>query len=113
MSIVRTALVEGTDRRVYAVPVSCGDDRPHAGRGARLVLTSHGAHARGPLLRGGTRMDHQRDSCWIEPLEATALSADEEAEAQTTISVEGAMNWTASGVDFRCDIRRRDRGRTD
>ena len=34
-------------------------------------------------------MDHQRDSVWIEPLEATTLSDDEEAEAQTTISVEG------------------------
>jgi len=26
-------------------------------------------------------MDHQRDSDWIEPLEATALSDDEEAES--------------------------------
>ena len=37
-------------------------------------------------------MDHQRDSVGIEPLEATALSADEEAEAQTPVSVEGDMN---------------------
>ena len=57
-------------------------------------------------------MDHQRDSGWIEPLEATALSADEEVEAQTPVSAEGAMNWTGSGVDFSFDIRRRDRGRT-
>ena len=26
--VVETALVEGTDRRVYAVSVPCGDDRP-------------------------------------------------------------------------------------
>ncbi len=43
-------------------------------------------------MRGETRMDHQCDSVWIEPLEATALSTDEEAKAQTTISVEGNMN---------------------
>jgi hypothetical protein len=36
-------------------------------------------------------MDHQRDTGWIEPLEATALSADEEAEAQTSVSLEGDM----------------------
>ncbi len=58
-----------------------------------MVLTSYGAYARGSLLRGGTRMDHQRDSGWIEPLEATALSDDEEAETQTPVSVEGDMNW--------------------
>jgi hypothetical protein len=39
-------------------------------------------------------MDNQGDSVWIEPLEATALSADEETETQTSISVEGDMNWT-------------------
>ena len=92
VSVAGATLVEGADRRVHAVPVSCGNDRPHAGRGARVVLTSHGAYARGPLLRGGTRMDHQRDSGWIEPLEATTLSADEETEAQTPISLEGDMN---------------------
>ena len=45
----------------------------------RLILTIHGANARGPLLCGRTRMDNQRDSNRIEPLEATAFSADEEA----------------------------------
>ncbi len=45
-------------------------------------------------------MDHQRDSDWIEPLEATALSADEEAESQTPVSIEGDMNRTGTGVDF-------------
>ena len=94
------------------MPVSCGNDRPQAGRGAGLVLTSHGSYARGPLLRGGTRMDHQRDSVWIEPLEATALSADEEAESQTPVSLEGDMNRTGPGVYFPFDIRRRVRGRT-
>ena len=41
-------------------------------------------------------MDHQRDSGWIEPLEATALSADEktEIETQTSVSFEGNMKWT-------------------
>jgi hypothetical protein len=37
-------------------------------------------------------MDQQRDSDWIEPLEATALSADEEAETQTPVSLEDDMN---------------------
>jgi hypothetical protein len=74
------------------MPVSCGYDRPEAGRSARLVLTSHGPDARGPLLYGRTRMDHQRDSVWIEPLEATALSADEETKTQTPVSIEGNMN---------------------
>ena len=94
VSIVGTALVDGTDGRVYVLPVSCGNDRPQTGRRAGLVLTSHGTYARGPLLRGGTRMDNKSDSVWIEPLEATALSADEEAETQTPVFVEGAMNWT-------------------
>jgi hypothetical protein len=31
---------------------------------------------------------------------------------QTPVSVEGDMNWTGSGVDFRWDIRRWGRGRT-
>ncbi len=57
-------------------------------------------------------MDHQRDSLWIEPLEATALSANEETEAQTPVSIEGNMNWTGPGVYFPIDIRRRIRGRT-
>jgi hypothetical protein len=57
-------------------------------------------------------MDHQRDTGWIEPLEATALSADEETDTQTPVSLEGNMNWIGSGVDFRCEIRRRGRGRT-
>ena len=39
-------------------------------------------------------MDHQRDSDWIEPLEATALSIDEEAKAQTPVSLEGDMRLT-------------------
>ena len=56
-----------------------------------MVLSSYGAHTRGHPLCGGTRMDHQRDTGWIEPLEATALSADEEAEAQTSVSLEGDM----------------------
>ena len=37
-------------------------------------------------------MDHPRDSGWIEPLEATALSTDEEAKTQTPVSIEGDMN---------------------
>ena len=36
-------------------------------------------------------MDYQCNSVWIDPLEATALSADEETEAQTPVSVEGNM----------------------
>ena len=92
VSVAGTALVEGADRRVHAMSVSCGNNRPHAGRGADLVLTGHGAYARGPVLCCGTRMDHQRDTDWIEPLEATALSVDEETEAQTPVSIEGDMN---------------------
>ena len=57
-------------------------------------------------------MDHQRDSDWIEPLEATTLSDDEEAETQTPVSLEGDMSWTGPGVDFLFSIRRRVRGRT-
>ena len=41
-------------------------------------------------------MDNQRDSDWIEALEATALSADEEAEALTSIPVEGDIGRTES-----------------
>jgi hypothetical protein len=41
-------------------------------------------------------MDNQSDSVWIEPLEATALSADEEADTQTPVSIEGEVNWTKS-----------------
>ena len=41
VAVVGTALVEGTDRRVHEVSVSCGGDRPQAGRDARLVLASH------------------------------------------------------------------------
>jgi hypothetical protein len=37
-------------------------------------------------------MDNQSDSVWIEPLEATALSADEETDTQTSVSLEGDMN---------------------
>ena len=48
MSLVGTALVESANRRIYEMSVSCGDDRPEAGRGVGLVLTSHGAYARGP-----------------------------------------------------------------
>ena len=59
---------------------------------ARVVLSSHGVYTRGSLLCRGTRKDHQRDSGWIKPLEATALSADEEAEAQTPVSLKGNMN---------------------
>ena len=55
-------------------------------------------------------MDHQRDSGWIEPLEATALSADEETDTQTPVSIEADLNWTRSNVLFA--IRRRRRGRT-
>jgi len=57
-------------------------------------------------------MDRQSDSVWIEPLEATALSADEETETQTPVSIEGDINWIGPGVDFPCDTRRRGRGRT-
>ena len=59
-------------------------------------------------------MDHQCNTDRIEPLEATALSTDEKAETepQTSVSLEGYMNWIGPGVDFRCDIRRRGRGRT-
>ena len=52
-------------------------------------------------------MDHPRDSVWIEPLEASTLSVDEEADTQTPVSVEGSMNWFIPGVDGPCDIRRR------
>ena len=38
-------------------------------------------------------MDHPRDSVWIEPLEASTLSVDEETDTQTPVSVEGSMNW--------------------
>jgi hypothetical protein len=76
-----------------------------------LVLTSHGAYASGTLLRGGARMDHQRHSGWIEPLEAAALSADEEA-VQTPVCVEDAMNGTRQKYDSPFDIRRRACGRT-
>jgi hypothetical protein len=83
-----------------------------AGGGAGLVLASHGAYARGHLLRGATRMDNQSDSVCIEPLETTALSADEETETQTPISAEGDINWGGPGFYFQFDIRRRGRGRT-
>ena len=39
-------------------------------------------------------MDRQRDSDWMEPLEATTLSDDEEAETQTPVSFEGNVTWT-------------------
>ena len=45
-------------------------------------------------------MDHQRDSVWIEPLEATALSDDEEADTQTPVSLEDDMNRTGPGTIF-------------
>ena len=77
----RNYLGEGADGWVHAVSVSCGDDRPYAGGSADLVLTSHGADARSPVLCGGTGMDQQRDTDWIEPLEATTLSDDEAAES--------------------------------
>jgi len=54
-------------------------------------------------------MDHPRDSVWITPLETTPLSTDEEAEAQTPVSLEGSMNWFMPGIDGPCDIRRRGR----
>ena len=55
---------------------------------ARVVLTRDKVLGRGPLLRRGTRMDHQCVSDWIEPLEATALSADAQAEVEThTVSI--------------------------
>ena len=41
-------------------------------------------------------MDNQSDSVWIEPLEATALSIDEETKTQTPVSVEDAMNLPRS-----------------
>ena len=44
-------------------------------------------------------MDHPRDSVWIEPLEASTLSVDEETDTQTPVSVEGSMNWFIPGVD--------------
>ena len=46
-------------------------------------------------------MDHQRDTDWIEPLEAPALSTDEEAEAQTPVSLEGDMNYTKIRLSIR------------
>ena len=57
-------------------------------------------------------MDHQRDTDWIEPLEATTLSADEEAKTQTPVSAEGDMNWAGPRFDCLFGIRRRIRGRT-
>jgi len=110
--VIGTGLVEGTDRRIHAVPVSCGNDGPHAGRGASVVLTSHGPHARGPLLCDGTRMDHQRDSGWIEPLEATTLSDDEEAESEYQTLLHFENNIIQTKRDHLFAIRRRDRGRT-
>jgi len=68
--------------------------RPQAGGGVGVVLTGHGADARGPLLCGRARMDHKSDSVWIEPLEATALSTDEEAKIQTSVFVEGHVRRT-------------------
>ena len=41
-------------------------------------------------------MDHQCDSGWIEPLEATALSAHEEKETQTPVFIEGDVSRTES-----------------
>ena len=60
-------------------------------------------------------MDHQRDSDWIEPLEAPALSADEEAEVQTPVSIEGDMKLNedvtfcsvSAGVDAGAPLRGR------
>ena len=109
VSVVGTALVEGANGRVHAVPVPCGNDRPHAGGGVGLVRASHGPYARGPLLRGGTRMDHQRDSDWIDPLESSALSTYEEAQAQRPVCVEGHVTNEAGG-DAPFVIRRRDVG---
>ncbi len=48
-------------------------DRPDPGGDPDLFFTSREAYARGPLLRGGIRMDYQCDSGGIKPLEATAL----------------------------------------
>ena len=45
VSIVGTALVEGANGRVHPMPVSCGDDRPHAGRGVAWF-----SQAMGPTL---------------------------------------------------------------
>jgi hypothetical protein len=42
---------------------------------------------------------------WIKPLEATPLSADEETETLTSVSIEANLNWTGVGGPF--DIRRR------
>ena len=109
VSVVGTPLVEGADRRVHAVPVPRGDDRSHAGGSTDLVLPSHGPYARGPVLCGGTRMDHQRDSVWIESLEATALSADEEKDTQTPVSLEGDMRLTEK-VEILISARRRNAG---
>jgi hypothetical protein len=39
-------------------------------------------------------MDHQCYSDWIESLEATALSMDEETKTQTPVFVEGDMRLT-------------------
>ena len=41
-------------------------------------------------------MDHPRDSVWIETMEATALSADEETDTQTPVSLEGDLRQTES-----------------
>ena len=47
------------NRRLHAVPVPCGNDRPEAGRGAGLVLESHRAYDGGPLLLRGARMGRE------------------------------------------------------
>ncbi len=39
-------------------------------------------------------MDHQCDSGRIDPLEATALSPDEEAETQTPVSIKSDVRRT-------------------
>ena len=57
-------------------------------------------------------MDNQRDSGWIEPLEATTLSADEETKTQTPILPESDINQTGPRIDFSIRYSPAGRGRT-
>ena len=46
-------------------------------------------------------MDHQRDSVWLEPLEATALSADEEkAATPILVPIKGDKSEPDQDVTF-------------
>ena len=57
-------------------------------------------------------MDNKSDSVWIEPLEATALSDDEETRTQAPIYVKGDMRLSKKDkILISCSSA--ERGRTD